>query len=138
MLPLANSYLSDLAQQVASTSAFLGGFAATILATLLTLQAKGRAASWSIAASAVASVSFVAAVMGSIRLVALTHPEGPTAGVAVSGLVRTASLLPFILGLFALLVAIGASGFLRSRRMGWGTATLAGVGALMVGWALTL
>lgn len=136
MMPLAPAYLSDLAQQIAATSAFLGGFAATMLATLLALQAKGRAASWSIAASAAASVAFVVAVMGSIKIVMVSHPDAPTAGMQVSDLARAASLLPFIVGLFSLLIAIGAGGFLRSRRMGWGTAILAGVGALMVGLAL--
>lgn len=136
MMPLDNAYLSDLAQQIAATSAFLGGFAATMLTALLALQARGRAASWSIAASAIASVAFVVSVMGNIKLVALTHPQGPTAGAAIPDFARAVSMAPFVLGLFALLVAIGASGFLRSRRMGIGTVVLAGVGAVLV--ALTI
>jgi len=139
MEPLANGYLSDIAQQVGATSAFLGGFAATMLATLLALQARGRAASWSIAASAVAAVAFIASVMGSLKLVALTHPLAPASvSVGISGVVRALGFLPFIVGLFALLVSIGASGFLRSKRMGWGTSGLAAVGALMVIWSITV
>jgi hypothetical protein len=135
MLPLDDGYLSDLAQQIGATSAFLGGFAATMLTALLALQARGRAASWSIAASAVASVFFVVAVIGSIKLVVLSHPKAPE-GMAASGLDRITGVAPFMIGLFALLVAIGASGFLRSRRMGIGTASLAGLGAVMVAWML--
>lgn len=139
MEPLANGYLSDIAQQIGATSAFLGGFAATMLATLLALQAKGRAASWSIAASAVAAVAFIASVMGSIKLVALTHPLAPASvSGAISGVGRTLGFLPFVVGLFALLLSVGASGFLRSKRMGWGTSLLAALGALMVVWAITL
>lgn len=135
MLPLANAYLSDLAQQIGATSAFLGGFAATMLTALLGLQVRGRAASWAIAASATASVAFVVSVMMSIRLVALLHPLAPGGGVQ-SDASRLFGFLPFMVGLFALLLAIGAGGFLRSRRMGWGTTGLAIVGALLVGWAI--
>lgn len=44
MPELSPAYLSDLATQIGALSAFLGGFAATFLGTLLALGLKGRMA----------------------------------------------------------------------------------------------
>lgn len=42
----------------------------------------------------------------------------------------------FFVGVYALLASIGAGGFIRSRRMGWTTASIASVAALFATWAL--
>jgi hypothetical protein len=48
MEPLSPVYLSAIAAQTGGLSAFLGGFAATFLGTLLALNVKGRTGSLAI------------------------------------------------------------------------------------------
>lgn len=46
MQPLTDSYLVEIARQMAFLGAFLGGFAATFLATLLVVDSAKRIAGW--------------------------------------------------------------------------------------------
>lgn len=131
MIELAPDYLATLAAQVGSVSAFLGGFAATFLALFLTLGARSRPASIASVASAAASVCFVLAVVAATMLTVALHPHAPPGTIERAGIGRTVMGLGFMAGIAALLVAIGASGWVRSRRLGWTTATLA-VAAFLV------
>lgn len=131
MTPLAADYLSTLAAQIGSVSAFLGGFAATFLAMFLTMGHRSRAASVAIGASAIASVAFVVAVIGSTALIAMLHPHAPAGMAADVGKAQVLGSLAFLLGIAALLASLGASGWTRSRRAGWMTSVTAGIGALL-------
>ncbi len=133
MPDLSPAYLSDIATQVGSLSAFLGGFAATFLGTLLALGLKGRMASVAIGFSVVSAVSFIAAVVASTALVALLHPEAPAAvgGVSSAG-PRALMTLAFLVGLYALLVSLAFSGWTRSRGTGLTTSIAAGLGIVLV------
>src|SRR5579872_6674411 len=77
MEPLAPAYISALAAQLASLSAFLGGFAATFLATLLTLGHAGRLMTITIGFAVASSVSFIVTVVAATMLTAVLHPEAP-------------------------------------------------------------
>ena len=63
MAPLQPDYLTAIAAQLGSVSAFFGGFAATILALFLTVGGKSRGSLIAAHGSAVAAVSFIVAVM---------------------------------------------------------------------------
>lgn len=126
------AYLSAIAAQVGTLSAFLGGFAATFLGTLLAMNARGRAASAAIGFSAAASVAFIVAVVGSTGVVAALHPDGPGLGAGRVGQTQGLMTLAFMLGLYALLAALGLSGWSRSPRTGWITGAAAGLGAVLV------
>lgn len=130
-MELSPAYLSTIASQVGGLSAFLGGFAATFLGTLLALTREGRLATSAIATSAISSVAFIVAVVGSTTLVAAMHPEAPVGPASIGGAQATMTLA-FVLGLYALLVALGISGWLRSRPTGWITSIAAGLGFILV------
>jgi hypothetical protein len=130
MIELSPAYLAALATQIGSLSAFLGGFAATYLATFLTFGEKGRAASGAIASAAVAAVGFVIAVVGSTMLVAATHPDAPAHEASLIGSARVTMVLSFLVAMIALMVSLGISGWVRSRGMGWLTSGLAAIGII--------
>ncbi len=136
-LPL--DYLAEIARQIAFLSAFLGGFAATFLATLLMVDSPRKVAGWAIGAAAFAATLFIVAVIASVMLAVVLQPNVPerVASVASIGHARTVSGAGFILGLYALLLSLGLSGWIRSRGVGIATALAAGLGAVMVTWGLT-
>jgi hypothetical protein len=133
MQELAPEYLSEIARQIGSLSAFLGGFAAAFLGTLLALNAPQRVAGWAIAGAAFSALAFVVAVVACTMLVVVLHPQAPAnaAGQGV-GACRVLGLLGFMLGAYALLCSIGLSGWLRSRRTGLLTSGLAGAAGLLI------
>ena len=132
MEPLSPAYLSDIAAQTGGLSAFLGGFAATFLGTLLAMRARGRVGAVAIGCAAISSIAFIVAVVGSTAAVAGLHPEGPRAGATNMGGPQVVMTLAFLLGLYALLGAIGLSGWTRSRAAGLTTGIAAAIGVLLV------
>jgi hypothetical protein len=135
MNDLSPVYLAALASQIGSLSAFLGGFAATFLGTLLALSVRGRTASMSIGFAVTSSVAFIVSVVASTALVAILHPNAPQAAQAVSSSgARTILTLSFLFGLYSLLVSLGLSGWSRSRGTGLTTSVAAGFGVILVTW----
>ncbi|MET0307154.1 MAG: hypothetical protein ABW023_00475 [Sphingomonas sp.] len=130
MIPLAADYLSAIATQIGAVSAFLGGFAATFLAMFLTLGHQSRAATIAIVASTIASVSFVVAVIATTGMIAGLHPHAPHGAAAGAGFAQVLMALSFVVGIFGLLVSLGASGWTRSRVLGWTTSGIAAIGVL--------
>lgn len=126
-------YLRDMAAQLSSLSAFLGGFSATFLATLLALSHKSRVLTLAVGASCASAVAFVVAVVASSMLNAMLHPAAPKI-LALNSAQRPQAImtLAFGLGIFALLFAIGCSGWLRSRSTGWATTIISLLGAVLV------
>ncbi len=133
METLSPAYLSALAVQIGSLSAFLGGFAATFLGTLLAIRTEGKLASWCIGFAVSSSVAFIVTVVASTALVALLHPDAPSAaGAAATGQARVLLVLSFLLGLYTLLVSLALSGWTRSRGTGLTTSIVAAVGIILV------
>jgi vacuolar-type H+-ATPase subunit I/STV1 len=133
MEALSPAYLTSLAAQLGSLSAFLGGFAATFLGTLLASRIEGRIASLSIGFAVGSSVSFIVCVVASTALVTLLHPDAPiAAGEVAAGQARVLLALSFFLGLYALLVSLALSGWTRSRGTGLATSVIASIGIVLV------
>ena len=133
MVPLRPDYLTALASQLGSVSAFFGGFAATMLALFLTVGGRSRGSLIAAPASAVAAVGFIIAVMASTALIAIAHPDAPPATAARStAAIRLLLAISFGIGMLALLAAIAASGWSHSRAMGWTTSIIASVAILVV------
>ncbi|WP_344709476.1 hypothetical protein [Sphingomonas humi] len=130
---LAPAYISTLASQIGSLSAFLGGFAATFLATLLTIKREGHLLTVTITLAVVAAVAFIISVIASTVQIAIYHPNAPS---FVSDFPRAriqmSMLLGFMVGTLALLGSLGCCGWLRSRQIGWITAAVGFFGAMMV------
>ena len=136
--PLSDNYLIELARQLAFLGAFLGGFAATFLATLLIADSSKRIAGWVIGTAATAACGFVVAVIASVMLTTVLHPDAPSnvsSGAAIR-VARIVSSLSFGAGVFALLASVGLSGWVRSRQTGIATSIISFVGLALVSWAL--
>ncbi len=138
MQSLPDSYLVELARQLAFLSAFLGGFAATFLVTLLVVESTRRIAGWVIGSAATAACSFVVAVIASVMLTTVLHPDVPTNVRSASSIetARIVSTLGFGIGVIALLVSVGLSGWIRSRQSGIMTSVVSFISLVLVSWAL--
>jgi hypothetical protein len=133
MNELNPAYLSVLATQLASIIAFLGGFAATYLGTLIVYRPKGLAVTLTISLAASAAVAFVVTVVAATMLTAMLHPFAPRVvqqgSPAVPQIIMT---LGFALGSFCLLASLGSSGWIKSRTIGILTTTAACIGLLLI------
>ena len=77
MQPPNAEFLAETGRQIASLSAFLGGFAATFLGILLQSTSPRRHVGWAAGAAAVASASFILAVISGTALALVLHPGAP-------------------------------------------------------------
>ncbi len=134
MEQVSSAYLSIAAAQLGTLSAFLGGFAATFVATLLISRHSARATGATIGFSAASSVAFIVCVVGATVLVTGLHPEAPAAFNSRSylNIVNGVMTSAFMIGITALLLALGISGWTRSKVMGWVTTCISVVGILAV------
>jgi len=135
---LSSSYLSEISRQLAFLGTFLGGFSATFLATLLVPGSSKRVAGWVIGSAAMASCSFVVSVIASVMLTIVLHPDVPSnvAGGASVGIARIVSAVGFGIGVMALLVSVGLSGWVRSRQTGIVTSAASLTSLVLVLWAM--
>ena len=133
MEQLSPAYIGALASQLAALSAFLGGFAATFLATLLTLGHQSRLMTVTIGLAVTSAVGFIVTVVAATMLIAISHPAAPPfmAALATSW-PRTIMSVGFTAGALSLLGSLGCSGWTRSRSIGWTTTIAAIVGATLI------
>lgn len=129
-------YLAEVARQIGFVSAVLGGFCAAFLATVIGTKSESRVASWTIGTATLSAVAFVCAVIASTKLVVVLNPAAPKGAAATAGSARLVFGLSFILGLYSLLAAIALTGWLRSRRVGAITTTIAAVGAIVASFLI--
>lgn len=134
MEEVSAAYAVSAATQLGSISAFLGGFAATFLATLLVVRHRSLASGATIGLSATSAVGFIVCVVGSTAVSAGRHPEAPGGSGQMAYLAQatTVMTLAFMLGILALLGALAMSGWIRSRTLGRVTSALSFVGLIAV------
>lgn len=134
MAALSPAFLQVWGAQIGGLSAFLGGFAATMLVMLLTTDSSSRAASWASVLAALAATAFVVAAISTTTLVAGSHPDAPAsvARAAAHGPARIFAAICFGLGGYALTAAIGCAGWIKSRRLGQTTTAFAVIGGLLI------
>jgi hypothetical protein len=125
-----SSLLVERTQQLILLSAFLGGFSATFLAAILTIEAKKKVTDWIVCISAASSCCFIVAAVTNIALVNGLQIEESL--VTLSRL-KIISSLGMISGIFALLICIGLSGWIRNRKIGLVTASFALIATIIVG-----
>src|SRR5678810_104490 len=75
--PVNGEFVGEIARQLTSVSAFLGGFAATFLGILLQSPSSRRHVGWAAGTAAVASASFILAVISGTALAIVFHPGAP-------------------------------------------------------------
>lgn len=136
-------YLADLYGQISSLAAVLGGFAVASFIVLLTVAPEKRIASWAAGAASFAAGSLIASTFLSAIL---STDAGKRNAASFADL--TPSIAPlltyqgtlFPLGLYALFVALGLCGWIRSKRTGIAStiAALIGAAAVTAGFAATV
>ena len=134
MQPLNAEFLGEMGRQIAFLSAFLGGFAATFLGILLQSPNSRRHVGWAAGAAAVASASFILAVMSGTLLALVVHPGAPPALAEPTLLpqLRILTFITFIVGIYSSLLSLGLSGWIRSRQLGIITSVAAFVSAVIM------
>jgi len=134
MQPVNAEFLAETGRQIASLNAFLGGFAATFFGILLQSPNSRRHVGWAAGAAAVASASFILAVISGTTLALVMHPGAPP-GIAKPTFlpqVRSLILIAFSCGIYSILLSLGLSGWIRSRQLGIVTSVAALVSAAIV------
>jgi hypothetical protein len=134
MRPIDSEFIGEIARQLASVSAFLGGFAATFLGILLQSQSSRRHVGWAAGAAAVASASFMIAVIAGTLVGLALNPGAPQGFAAPEFLpwARRILLISFALGIYANLLSLGLSGWIRSRSLGFVTSIAALLSGIIV------
>lgn len=131
MTELTTEYIVAVAEQLSFVSAFLGGISITILVTIVVFTSEQKSVNWIVSFSALAACSLLIAVVAAWRLTILLHPSLPIP--TDMGLIKILSLgmlLGYGLGFFSLLVSVGLTGWLRSKRDGIITSTIALIAVL--------
>ncbi len=125
-LKLNPQFILAVAEQLSFVSAFLGGISATILVTIVVFTSPSKSVNWIVSTSALAACSLLIAVVAAWRLVILLHPEIPVpVDPKIIKVLYAGMLLGYSIGFLSLLVSIGLSGWLRSRRNGFITSVIA-------------
>ena len=131
MTQLNPSYMVAVAEQLSFVSAFLGGISATILVTIVVFTSAKKSVSWIVSTSALAACSLLVAVVAAWRLTIMLHPDFPiTVNESVVNILWMGMLLGYGLGFLSLLVSIGLSGWLRSKKSGLITSSVAFIAVL--------
>jgi hypothetical protein len=134
MHPLNPEFLGEMGRQIAFLSAFLGGFAATFLGILLQSPNSRRHVGWAAGAAAVASASFILAVVAGSLLGLVVHPGAPPdlTKPALLPPLRILIFITFIVGIYSSLLSLALSGWIRSRQLGIVTSVAAFVSAVIM------
>src|SRR5215469_15482140 len=134
MEPVSAEFLGETGRQIAFLSAFLGGFAATFLGILLQSPNSRRHVGWAAGAAAVASASFILAVISGTILALIVHPGAPPSIAKPTFLpqVRVLIFTTFVVGIYSILLSLGLSGWIRSRQLGVVTSVAAFLSAVIV------
>lgn len=123
---LKASYVTAVAEQLSFVSAFLGGVSATILFSVIIFSSDKRIVAFVVATSTLAACSLLVSVIAGWRLIIGLHPDLPfTPDPAKINLLWNSLIASYGLGVNSLIVSIGLSGWIRSRRTGLVTSLIA-------------
>lgn len=133
MTELPLSYLKELAEQIIFISAFLGGFSAAILGTLIVSDKKSKILKSLILGSSFSAVSFIVAVFAMTKLVIISIPGAPyELNNENINLPRIVGSISFFFGILALLFVISISGWLQSKKLGILTSIIGLIGLVLI------
>ena len=131
MHQVGTEFVTAVAEQLGFVSAFLGGVSATILVTIVVFVDPKRSVSWMVAASSLAACSLLVAVVASWRLIILLNTTmASQVSMDMVALLYRSMLLGYGLGFLSLLTCIGLTGWIRSRKLGIITTTMAAIAGL--------
>ena len=133
MMELSNEYLNSLAQQLIFISAFLGGFSATILGTLIVSDNRSKYFRIMVVSSALAAMCFVVTLFGMTSIIFQTT-DGYPLEVDTQGLVvvRLIAIFTMFIGLISFTVCIASSGWLISKNIGRFTTAIGVIAFILI------
>lgn len=120
--------MDELFAQLSVVSAILGGFAFTFVGALLALPVTSRVYGWVFGASLLAAMAFMVTALGSVLASLAVKNSYPVDIATLHGRIS----LAFLLGILCFLVATGACGWLKSRKLGYVSLAVAIISALGV------
>ncbi len=135
MQELPASYLAEIARNIAAVSAFLGGFSAAFVAAIISGKFHSRPASVTIFSATLSSILLIVTVLSTTMLVVTLHPDAPTKVVGTSlsmSFARIIAFASFTLGIYLILLALGTSGWIHSRKAGIASTAGAAIGFILV------
>lgn len=124
--------MDELFAQLSVVSAILGGFAFTFVGALLALPVTSRVYAWVFGASLLAAMAFMVTALGSVLASLAVKNSYPVDIASLHAKISQA----FLLGILCFLVATGACGWLKSRKLGYVSLAIAVVSALGVALVL--
>jgi hypothetical protein len=131
------SYLKEIAKQLIFISAFLGGFSAAILGTLIVSTKSSKTLKYLILGTSLSALSFIVSVFAMTKIVMIALPDSPFNGNYEATIVpRTIGSIAFFLGIIALIFTISISGWTHSKKLGIATTTLGIIGLVLVFMAM--
>lgn len=126
MIELSLPYIKELATQIIFISAFLGGFSAAILGTLIVSKRSGKVFKALILGTSFSATSFIVSVFSMTKLVMISTPGYPLPVDQGDTIVpQILGSMAFFLGIISILSVIGLSGWLQSKKLGIATTTMA-------------
>lgn len=123
---LPTDYFKALSEQLLFISTFLGGFSATMLTTLLVSNVeKTRTKTSIVIILSLASTFFILSVLSFSKLFLMLTPGTPMEVTNQSILVpRFIGSFSFLMGILSLIISIGLSGWLLSKKVGYITSVI--------------
>lgn len=138
-MDFAPGQLAEIYRAFSSLCAVLGGFSIAFLVIMVTVAPDRKVASWATASSIVAVACFLPASLNTFlaSLLAEAATDAASLGAGVNSSTGMASLL-LVVGVLALLVSLGLTGWIRSRRVGIFSTVAAVLAALACFRGLTM
>jgi len=123
---LKASYVIAVAEQISFVSAFLGGVSATILFSVIIFSSDKKSVSLLVTTSTLAACCLLVAVIAGWRLAIGLHPDLPfNPDPSTINILWNSLITGYSLGVISLILSIGLSGWIRSRRIGLITSLIA-------------
>ena len=133
MMELPLPYLKEIASQLIFISAFLGGFSAAVLGTLIISKSDKKTLKYLILGTALSSTAFIVSVMSLTKLVMIALPGYPFEVSSSDTLFpRLVGVFAFFIGIMASMFVISASGWMHSKRLGILTTIIGLIGTVFI------
>jgi hypothetical protein len=125
---LKASYVLAVVEQISFVSAFLGGVSATILFSVVIFTSSKQSVALLVGTSTLSACSLLVSVISGWRLAIGLHPDLPfTPDPTKISLLWKTLIAGYSLGVVSLLISIGLSGWIRSRRSGLITSSMSAI-----------
>lgn len=133
MIELSTTYLRELATQTVFISAFLGGFSASILGTLILSKNEHKILKYVIVGASLSAIAFIVCVLASTQIIMVTTPDYPfKLDKSELEFPRLVIGLSFYIGILALMFVLSISGWIYSKSVGITTTILGIIGLILI------